>query len=39
METAGAGAPVFTAVVEGLGQYAYQREDGVLVVPIACLAP
>ena len=39
METAGAGAPVFTAVVEGLGQYAYQREDGVLVVPFACVAP
>lgn len=24
---------------EGLGQYAYQREDGVKADPIACLDP
>ena len=28
MEAAGAGPPAFTAVVEGLGQYAYQRVAG-----------
>lgn len=36
---AGAGTPAFLAVVEGLGRYAYVRDDGVYVVPITCLAP
>lgn len=27
------------AILTGTGQYAYQREDGVLVVPIGCLRP
>lgn len=35
----GAEAPVFLAVVEGLGQYAYVRSDGVFILPITCLAP
>ncbi len=39
VQAAGAKPPVFLAVVEGLGGFAYQREDGVLVIPIACLAP
>lgn len=29
--------PSFMMVLTGVGQYAYQREDGVLVVPIGCL--
>ena len=29
--------PSFMMVLTGTGQYAYQREDGVLVVPIGCL--
>lgn len=30
-------APSFMMVLVGVGQYAYRREDGVLVVPIGCL--
>ena len=30
-------APSFQIVLTGVGQYAYKREDGVLVVPIGCL--
>ncbi len=29
--------PSFLMVLTGVGQYAYQRADGVLVVPIGCL--
>jgi len=29
--------PSFMAVVVGVGQYAYQRNDGVLVLPVSCL--
>ena len=29
--------PSFLMVLTGLGSYAYQRKDGVLVVPIGCL--
>lgn len=29
--------PSFMAVVVGVGQYAYQRKDGVYVIPIGCL--
>lgn len=29
--------PAFLAVVEGLGNFAYQREDGILVIPICTL--
>lgn len=29
--------PSFAMVLIGIGNYAYQREDGVLVVPIGCL--
>lgn len=29
--------PSFLMVLTGLGQYAYKREDGILVVPIGCL--
>lgn len=30
-------APSFMAVVVGVGQFAYQRPDGVYVIPIGCL--
>ena len=30
-------APSFLMVLTGIGDYAYQRPDGVLVVPIGCL--
>lgn len=36
---AGSKPPTFLAVVEGVGSYAYQRTDGVSVVPIRCLCP
>lgn len=39
MESAGAEPPSFLAVVEGLGQHAYVRDDGVCVIPITSLAP
>lgn len=29
--------PSFLAVVVGVGTYAYQRKDGVYVLPIGCL--
>lgn len=34
---AGGPAPAFLAVVEGLGGYAYVRDDGVRVIPLATL--
>ena len=30
-------APSFVAVIVGVGKYAYQRKDGVYVIPIGCL--
>lgn len=30
-------APSFMAVIMGVGKYAYQRKDGVYVIPIGCL--
>lgn len=30
-------APSFMAVITAVGQYAYQRKDGVFVLPIGCL--
>lgn len=30
-------APSFMAVVIAVGKYAYQRKDGVYVIPIGCL--
>lgn len=36
---AGGQEPAFLAVVEGLGDYAYKRDDGVLVIPICTLKP
>ena len=30
-------SPSFSAVLTGVGRYAYQREDGVYVIPIGCL--
>ena len=33
------GRPAFMMVLTGVGSYAYQREDGVLVVPISLLGP
>ena len=32
-------APAFKMVLVGTGNYAYRREDDILVVPIACLKP
>ena len=32
-------APSFLMVLTGLGQYAYQRPDGVFIVPVGCLKP
>ncbi len=32
-------APSFMMVLIGVGQFAYQRKDGVYVVPIGCLRP
>lgn len=32
-------APSFKMVLTAVGQFAYQREDGVCVVPIGCLKP
>ena len=29
--------PSFMAVVVGAGEYAYRREDGIYIIPIACL--
>lgn len=31
--------PSFLMVLTGTGEYAYKREDGVIVVPIGCLKP
>ena len=31
------GEPSFMMVLTGVGSYAYQRKDGVMVVPIGCL--
>lgn len=31
--------PAFMMVLVGLGQYAYRRKDGIMVVPIGCLKP
>ena len=31
--------PAFMAVIIGVGKYAYQRKDGVFVIPIGCLKP
>ena len=30
-------APSFMAVIIAVGKYAYQRKDGVFVIPIGCL--
>lgn len=32
-------SPAFKMVLIGVGEYAYKREDGILVVPIGCLRP
>ncbi len=37
IDTAKMPAPSFMAVITGIGQYAYQRKDGVYVIPIGCL--
>ena len=37
LDTARMKKPSFLMVITGVGQYAYTREDGVLVVPIGCL--
>lgn len=30
-------APSFMAIVVGIGEYAYRREDGIYIIPISCL--
>lgn len=32
-------APAFLMVLTGIGEFAYQRDDGVYVVPVGCLGP
>lgn len=29
--------PAFMAIVTAVGNYAYQRPDGICIIPIACL--
>ena len=29
--------PSFMAIVVGIGEYAYRREDGIYIIPVACL--
>lgn len=31
--------PAFKMIVVGRTNYAYQRDDGILIVPIGCLKP
>ena len=38
VDTTRIGSPSFLMVVTG-GQFAYRREDGVLVIPLGCLRP
>ena len=37
IDTAKMQSPSFLMVLTGVGDYAYQRKDGVMVVPISCL--
>lgn len=37
IDTAKMKAPAFKMVLTAVGEYAYRRTDGVLVVPIGCL--
>lgn len=39
LDTTKMGAPSFKMILTAVGQYAYQREDGIYVVPIGCLKP
>ncbi len=39
LDTSRMKAPSFLAVLTGVGSYAYRREDGVYVIPIATLKP
>lgn len=39
IDTTRMGRPSFLMVLTGIGNYAYQRPDGVFVVPIGCLKP
>lgn len=39
IKSVGGQPPAFLMVLEGLGDCAYRRVDGVYVVPIATLAP
>lgn len=29
--------PSFMAIIVGIGEYAYRREDGIYIIPITCL--
>ena len=37
IDTAKMKNPAFLMVITAVGQYAYQRPDGVFVVPLSCL--
>ncbi len=37
IDTTKMNAPSFMAIVVGIGEYAYRREDGIYIIPIACL--
>ena len=37
IDTAKMNDPSFMAIVVGIGEYAYRREDGIYIIPIACL--
>lgn len=37
IDTTKMNTPSFLMVLTGIGDYAYRRKDGILVVPIGCL--
>ena len=37
IDTTKMNAPSFMAIVVGIGEYAYRREGGIYIIPIACL--
>jgi predicted AAA+ superfamily ATPase len=37
LDTSKMKSPSFKMIITGIGDYAYQRKDGILIVPIGCL--
>ena len=37
IDTSKMNSPSFLAIIVGVGDYAYRREDGIYIIPIACL--